>query len=230
MSPNKKIRLNQYQKQAKLKNDEESDIPSEVQNAPSVSPSSLEDSTVASILSVSSASSSSLSWDEARRRRIAILEVYKHMGEPAMETWGGQKGIISTLGRVFEKTSINTIKKVLTDYRLEEERGNNYCGNHKTRTYKGEYMIPRKSLFEQVIADSMESGNGYEKTTKMVNHELRKEGKAIVGRSAVRESYLRLNPIKITVKKDRRVPMTRIQVGQKQVLISPNKWRYVTAS
>ena len=84
MSPNKKIRLNQYQKQAKLKNDEESDIPSEVQNAPSVSPSSLEDFTVASILSVSSASSSSLSWDKARRRRIAILEVYKHMGEPAM--------------------------------------------------------------------------------------------------------------------------------------------------
>ena len=63
------------------------EIPREIEKEPSASPSSLEDST--SAISVASASSSSLSWYEARRRRIAIIEVYEHMGDPPMETWGG---------------------------------------------------------------------------------------------------------------------------------------------
>ena len=98
MPPNKKIRLESGPKLGKLKNDGESDIPSEFEIATSASPSSLEDSTVTSTISVASASSSSLSWDEARRRRIAIIEVYKHMGEPAMKIGGGSKGNYINLG------------------------------------------------------------------------------------------------------------------------------------
>ena len=120
MSSNEEIRNVQS---SSNKNDE---IPKEIRPAAGsvVSPSSLEDSTAASTNSAASASSSSLSWDEARRRRIAIIEVYKHMGEPAQETWYGRKGVISTLSRVFDKTSVNTIKKVLTDYHNNQIRGN----------------------------------------------------------------------------------------------------------
>ena len=58
MPPNKKIRLESGPKQGKLKNDGESDIPSEFEIALSARPSSLEDSTVTSTISVPSASSS----------------------------------------------------------------------------------------------------------------------------------------------------------------------------
>ena len=184
-------------------------IPREISshNKVMVSPSSLEEDSSTALSfgtnsnTVSSSSGSRKTWEDEAKSRIAILEVYKHMGEPAAESWGGHNGVLSTLQRVFKDTHRYTIEKVLTEYNRCEVQGRKYDPARKARVFKGEYLIPKDSYYEQLVADSMEDGNGLNKTARLVNHALEKDNKTIVGRSAVRECYLRLNPVKIKLKK-----------------------------
>ena len=62
-------------------------------------------------------------------------------------------------------------------------------------------LYRRIVFFEQLVADSMEDGNGIKKTTRLVNHALVKEGKTIVDMSAMRACYLRLSHAKIKLRK-----------------------------
>ena len=149
------------------------------------SPSSLtvEDSTAAQSVKSSGTSSTAesvgncKSWGEQVQGRISIVEVYKHMGSPPKETWEGKKGVIVTLCRVFANISRNTIKKTLDQYVMSLENNRTFSFDRKKRAYLGEYMIPPGSYYEQLIADSMESGNGMKKTTRLLNYELKKRRK-----------------------------------------------------
>ena len=148
-----------------------------------------------------SGSGNSMSWDEQEQRRISIVEVYKHMGSPPRESWGGKDGVVATLCRVFKNITRNTIRRTLDEYLCSFDNKKLHSFERKKRSFLGEYLIPKGSFYEQLVADSMESGNGMKKTTRLVNFELQKEGKQVVGISTVRQCHLRLNPVKIKVKK-----------------------------
>ena len=70
----------------------------------------------------------------------------------------------------------------------------------RQRRFKGKYKIGKGSVHEQLIADCMEDGQGYKNTTFIVNTMRSKEGMSPIGLSAVRESYLCLQPEKIRIK------------------------------
>ena len=112
-----------------------------------VSPSSLGDDSNSTITSSTAACSSSSgsrkSWEEEKKLRIAILQVYKHMGEPPTETWSGRNGTIATLQRVFSTTHRSTIEKVLTEHNYCVEHGKSYNPERKERRFLGEYLIPK---------------------------------------------------------------------------------------
>ena len=186
-------------KRKKYYEERTAEIPKEIA-AKQHSPSSLEEDSSSQSIAAASLTSKQ-SWENEEKKRIAILEVYRHMGEPVEESWFGREGTISILHRVFIKTHRKTIHKVLRDYKNCESDGKNYSPARKARIFKGEYLIPKNSYYEQLVADSMEDGNGLRKTTRLLNHALAQDGKTIVGRSAVRQCYLRLKPVKIKVKK-----------------------------
>ena len=106
---------------------------------PLVSPSSLEDdcnSTIASnTAACSSSSGSRKSWEEDKKVRIAILKIYKHMGQPPREYWPGRNGTLATLQRVFTDTHLNTIDKVLVNHNSCEKHGRSYNAERKDRIF-----------------------------------------------------------------------------------------------
>ena len=209
--PKRSVRIGRRYKQKRENNDEEkkpaSVIECDQRVLPSPSSLTVEDSTAAQSVKSSGTSSTAesvgncKSWDEQEQGRISIVEVYKHMGSPPKETWEGKKGVIATLCRVFTNITRNTIKKTLDQYVMSLENNRTFSFERKKRAYLGEYMIPPGSFYEQLIADSMESGNGMKKTTRLLNYELKKDGKETVGISTVRQCHLRLKPVKIKVKK-----------------------------
>ena len=102
------------------------------------------------------------------------------MGSPNIESWGGKDGVVSTLCRVFKQLSRNTICKTLYEYVQCLENHKSHTFERKKRSFLGEYLIPSGSYYEQLFANSMESGNGMKKTTRLVNYELQKDDKKVV--------------------------------------------------
>ena len=79
--------------------------------------------------------------------------------------------------------------------------GKSYDGTRKTRTYKGAYLIQPGSVHERMLCDCIETGLGLNHTALLLNNELRKENQTEVGVSCLRDSYLRLQPVTIEIRK-----------------------------
>jgi len=62
-------------------------------------------------------------------------------------------------------------------------------------------LIARHSVYERMVCDLIERGLGLQHTTVLLNAELRKDNKAEVGASCVRETYNRLLPKIIQIRK-----------------------------
>ena len=76
-----------------------------------------------------------------------------------------------------------------------------FNGKRKERTFKGEYLVPTRGKSEQQIADLMEAGHVYKRTTRQVNKYLKRTTGQMIGTSAIHETYLCLNPVSINIKK-----------------------------
>mmetsp|Transcript_52967 Transcript_52967/g.53395 ORF Transcript_52967/g.53395 Transcript_52967/m.53395 type:complete len:96 (+) Transcript_52967:556-843(+) len=76
-----------------------------------------------------------------------------------------------------------------------------YTGQRQNRSFFGSHLIEPRSVEEQLSADLMEQGKGYKKTTDFMNKIAKQEDKPIVGRTAVRDAYLCLNPVKLKIAK-----------------------------
>ena len=94
--------------------------------------------------------------------------------------------------------------QVLNETAICESKGEKYNGTRKNREHKGAYLIPRGSVHERMLCDCIETGLGLNHTALLLNKELKKDGLTEIGVSCLRDSYLRLNPVVIEIRK---VPM-----------------------
>ena len=131
------------------------------------------------------------SWSEQKDRRVAVAELFKnYLGFPQKELWYGHGGTIAKIRTIFPDISRDTVEMVLKEVVSAKHEGRMYDGVRANRRFFGEYLIQPGSIEEQLIADLMEQGKGYKKTTEFLNKTLKQQNKVIVGESAVRDAYL----------------------------------------
>ena len=120
---------------------------------------------------------------------------------PEKSEWKGKGGTISIINMVYPDFGRRMIESVLLEATNCESINAIFEGKRKERTFKGEYLVPAGSKTEQSIADLMEAGHGYKRTTKQINKLLKRTTGKVIGASAIRESYLCLSPVSINIKK-----------------------------
>ena len=125
-------------------------------------------------------------WKEEEERRRAVASLYQnHLGASHPSEWNGANGTIAKIRTIYPDMSRSMIQNVLVENMRAEKRGDLYLGQRRERTFRGKRVISPKGLSEQVIADMMEDGYGYKRTTKQVNRMRIKTGQRTVGRSTV---------------------------------------------
>ena len=141
-------------------------------------------------------------WITQQVDRLVIAAIFSRvLKSPPPEEWKGRDGTFAQIGRILPESSINTIKKIISEVWERELRGKKYCGDRKARHFLGAYLIPDKSLYQRMVCDWIERGLGIGHTSKLLNKELIKDGLESVGRTCVRECYLRLKPEVIPIRK-----------------------------
>lgn len=73
------------------------------------------------------------------------------------------------------------------------------CCKRKERSFKGEYMISRGTVDEQIVADFYEEGYSIEKIWRIMNQRREDIGE-LVGRSSIVNTIRRLKALKIPVR------------------------------
>ena len=141
-------------------------------------------------------------WLDQQVERQVIAAIYKSvLKAPPPEEWKGRDGTFRNIHEILPDRSITTIKKVVPKVWDCIQRGEKYVGERKQRTFKGAYLIPDKSLHQRMICDWIERGLGISQTTKLLNRELIIDNLGEVGQTCVRETYLRLKPEVIPIRK-----------------------------
>ena len=123
---------------------------------------------------------------------------------PPRRVWRGNGGTISKISATLPGILYHKIARVIQQTAECEMLGEKYEGTRKERKHKGAYLIPPGSVHERMLCDCIETGLGLNHTALLLNKELRKENRTEVGVSCLRQSYLRLKPITIDIRK---VPM-----------------------
>ena len=99
---------------------------------------------------------------------------------------GRKKGTIARLKSIYSNCSRQRIWRTLFKHWKKDDT------SRKKRIFKGEYMIEPGGVSEQLIADCMEDGLGLTMTTDIVNEQRAQDNLVAVGRTTVRNTYLRL--------------------------------------
>ena len=120
-------------------------------------------------------------------------------GRQIKRSWGGQGGVISAIRKVWNipQTHSRYIKRILTRVNELQLKNVPYTGQSGQQLGGSgrKPLIQQGSMEEQIIADWMEQGLGFRQTTKMVNQHRRDQGLTLVGRSAVRNHFEKMNPV-----------------------------------
>ena len=141
-------------------------------------------------------------WLTQHVNRLLISRYYSEaLSSPPPCEWSGYGGTFGIINAVYPSLSLNLIKSIVKDTYVCESEGMKYTGVRKGKQFLGTYHIPHKSVYERMICDMLETGLGLNHTTLLVNRELVKDGKGEVGVSCVRDSYLRLCPAVIPIRK-----------------------------
>ena len=142
------------------------------------------------------------SWMTQHLNRLLVSAQYSRAyGSPPKWEWRGRDGTFAQISRVFPDVSRAMIKRVVRETNDCERMGVKYTGMQKNREFKGLHLIPRNSLYERMVCDLLERGLGIHHTTLLVNSELKGDGFQEVGASCVRDTYHRLGPAIIQIRK-----------------------------
>ena len=145
------------------------------------------------------------SWLDQHVNRMLVSRYYTEvLNSPPKREWKGSNGTISLIRTFLPSISYGKIMQVLNETAICESKGEKYNGMRKNREHKGAYLIPRGSVHERMLCDCIETGLGLNHTALLLNKELKKDGLTEIGVSCLRDSYLRLNPVVIEIRK---VPM-----------------------
>ena len=141
-------------------------------------------------------------WMAQHLNRLLVSAQYSRVyGSPPKSQWRGRDGTFAHISHVFPDVSRSMIKRVVRETFHCERIGVTYKGLRKHREFAGTYLIPRNSLYERMVCDLLERGLGIHHTTLLINAELKKDGLEEVGASCVRDTYYRLCPEIIPIRK-----------------------------
>ena len=128
--------------------------------------------------------SASWRYQEQTRNAILYLFQFKYNGDSCKWNKDEDRGIISFLQQDFPHVSRNTIKSILRNKKNAVER--------KSRTFKGEYLIPKGSLDEQIIADLYENGHSIHRVWRIINQRKRQQGLELLTKTTINNVLKRL--------------------------------------
>jgi hypothetical protein len=134
----------------------------------------------------------------AKARDCAIAYMFVHIfNSPAKEFWAGKDG---TNASIREKLGLPAsaqpvVKRVMESVLKGAEKGTSPVASAKKPRRGRKPLIESGSFDEQLMADCIEGGLSYARTTIILNRHRVSEGRIHVGQSAVRNAVMRLNPV-----------------------------------
>ena len=141
-------------------------------------------------------------WQDQYVNRLLISSYYTSvLRSPPRNEWKGRDGTAGVIKAAFPHMSLNNIKKILRDTSRCEAAGITYDGGRQGRRFQGTHLIEHGTLHERLVCDLIERGLGLQHTTVLVNRQLVSENKSEVGVSCVRDTYNRLLPEVIPIRK-----------------------------
>jgi hypothetical protein len=133
----------------------------------------------------------------AKSRDCAIAYMFEDVfNSPAKEFWAGKDGVNALIRQRLglPASAQPVVKRVMESVFKDAEKGTRPDASAKPRRGR-KALIESGSFDEQLMADCIEGGFGYERTTIIVNRHRASEGRIPVGQSAVRNAVMRLNPV-----------------------------------